>query len=97
MDDNPVNDTALVRQIQEKELKAVCYDDRCHANLPTSQVCKDAGVNSLSAVSAPSVHLASALLMGVQALRQSVGNGLTLAVSVAPSTSLSQIVGPFYW
>ena len=36
---NPANDTSLILATQEKALRKVCEDKRCHANLPATQSC----------------------------------------------------------
>ncbi len=42
---NPANDTTLALAAQQKALKKVCDDQRCHANLPATESC---GVNTNS-------------------------------------------------
>ena len=50
---NPANDTIIILAAQEKVLRKVCEDQRCHANLPATESC---GVNTHSGSSIESIH-----------------------------------------
>ena len=47
---NPADNTTLVLAAQQKALRKVCDDQRCHANIPTSEACQVNTVDNLTRI-----------------------------------------------